>query len=429
MDFISAIKDRIKISTVVGESVPLRQAGNSLKGLCPFHTEKTPSFIVNDEKGTYHCFGCGAHGDVFSFVESQSGMSFKDALQNLAARAGITLPKRAVKEGRQKELEVLQAASEWFQTQLRALGQRTGVQSYLTSRGIGQEAQEKFCLGYAPREGLYKHLLSLGFEKTIILSLGLCKKTDYGGTVSFFDFFQDRIIFPIKSSDGGVIAFGGRALGNKQPKYINSPDSPVFKKGFNLYNQDSVREHSRVFVAEGYTDVIAICNTGRAAVAPLGTALTAAHLSLLRRRGCTPILCFDGDEAGERAVKRVAELTKEPDTPVVRLPPGEDPASLACKGLLDGALSRYIPIAEITRHPGALEEAWLEGFIEFLAKVGNEADELADLPPPLRSERLLSLFLRHFGLDEEQDVAQMALRLKSVPLALGDQAGPMANPT
>ena len=337
MDYVALIKDRLRVSTLIGEFVTLKNAGTSIKGLCPFHSEKTPSFSVDDGKGFYHCFGCGASGDIFTFVQQFHGLDFKEALRFLAPRAGVILPERVIKPASTNALGLLKNAGEWFRRQI-----IKDVSDYLNQRSIDSQLQSDFDVGYAPAEGLYKHLLDLGHDKQLIFALGLCRKADHGGV---FDFFQNRIIFPIKNKDGDIIGFGGRAMTGQEPKYLNSIESSVFKKSYNLYNQERITESERVFVVEGYTDVIAMKKRGYTAVAPLGTALTRNQLQSIWAAGCTPILCFDGDSAGRRATKKAVQMAtlntaKKTMLEVVLLPPGQDPCGLMSTKNLDNALSK-----------------------------------------------------------------------------------------
>lgn len=340
--FLDELRARTVLSEVVGRRVNLVRKGREFTGLCPFHQEKTPSFWVNDEKGVYHCFGCGASGDSIEFVMRTEGLAFPDAVERLAGLAGLPVPEtspeeRAAATRRNSVLEALEAATRWFQLQLQSEAGRAAV-DYLKSRGVAGEAAARFRLGFAPdrRTALRDHLLKEGFQAELLSEAGLIGEPEGGGET--FDRFRGRIIFPIADVRGRVIAFGGRALGEAKPKYLNSPETPLFHKSRVLYGLAQARkaayDSGEIVVAEGYMDVIALSEAGfTAAVAPLGTALTEDHIRVLWRYAAEPILCFDGDEAGLRAAARAAERV----LPLLKpgyslrfafLPQGEDPDSL-----------------------------------------------------------------------------------------------------
>ena len=354
--FLEALRANLPVSQVVGRRVKLTRRGHEFVGLCPFHGEKTPSFTVNDDKGFYHCFGCGAHGDIVSFHMQIDGESFVDAARRLAEEAGIPMPdqspaQRAAENRRLERLQILELTCRWYQTQLRAPEGRAAL-DYLMARGLDRGALETFRIGYAPagRGQLAAALAGEGATAGELIEVGLLKRSD--GTVR--DYFFDRVIIPITDSRGRVIAFGGRALGDRQPKYLNSPDNQLFHKGENLYNEDrakqSVRGDGQILVVEGYMDVIALDQGGFAnAVAPLGTAVTEHQLKRLWRLAGEPVMCFDGDTAGQRAASRAAEralplLQAGKSLRFVALPDGEDPDSLirsrgagAIRSLIRGA--------------------------------------------------------------------------------------------
>ncbi|MEQ9811688.1 MAG: DNA primase [Azospirillaceae bacterium] len=339
--FLDEIRDRVPVSEVVGRAVKLTRAGREFKGLCPFHKEKSPSFTVNDDKGFYHCFGCGAHGDVISFLTDHDRMAFMDAVEILAGRAGLAMPEQTPEarreEARRKTLhETIEEACRFFEEQLAEPAGRT-ARAYLEGRGVDPETMRTFRLGYAPRDGtLLAHMKARGFELDQLIEAGLARRPDDGRDA--YAFFRDRVIFPVEDRRGRVVAFGGRVLEGDGPKYVNSSDNPLFHKGQLLYNFARARQaagqgHS-VVVVEGYMDVIALVKAGfRGAVAPLGTALTEEQIKLLWQVTKTPYLCFDGDEAGGRAALRAVDrlfphLVPDRSVRIAYMSAGEDPDSL-----------------------------------------------------------------------------------------------------
>ena len=338
--FLDELRARVSLGAVVGRRVKLTRAGRELKGCCPFHNEKSPSFFVNEDKAFYHCFGCGVHGDVIRFVVEQEGLSFRDAVASLAAEAGLPMPveSAATREREQAQAglhDITGAAASWFTEQL-AGGGGDSARAYLNKRGIGAATAQAFGLGFAPdtRTRLRAALHALGADK--LIETGLLIAPDDGGEP--YDRFRGRLMFPIRDPRGRVIGFGGRILGDGQPKYLNSPDTPLFDKGRTLYNLDRAapvaRKSGRLLVVEGYMDVIGLAQARIAdAVAPLGTALTEMQLQLLWRVVPEPILCFDGDAAGQRAGLRAALRALpllEPGHSLrfATLPAGQDPDDL-----------------------------------------------------------------------------------------------------
>lgn len=343
--FLDEIRARVPISAVVGRKVKLQRAGREWKGCCPFHNEKTPSFYVNDEKAFYHCFGCGAHGDVVRFVCEAEGRTFREAVEQLANEAGLDMPRegranRAQEERLKGLLDVMAAAQTWFADQLQGIS-GADARSYLQRRGLLPETIRRFGIGFAPdkRDALKSALLAKGASEAMLVEAGLIIATD---DRSPYDRFRNRITFPIRDGRGRIIAFGGRILGDGQPKYLNSPDTPLFDKGRTLYNIDLAgppgRKSGRIFVVEGYLDVITLAQAGiEAAVAPLGTALTEDHLRRLWRITAEPLLCFDGDSAGQRAAIRAAHralplLEAGKSLRFITLPEGKDPDDLVRSG-------------------------------------------------------------------------------------------------
>jgi DNA primase len=324
MDLIDIIKSKLLLSDIVGKKVRLIKRGDSFVGLCPFHNEKTPSFSVSNTKGLYYCFGCSASGDAFEFISQTEGLSFKEALERLASVTGVELPKSlSITKGDNKLFLALDLAANWFAQK------NQGVVDYLKQRKILPEIIDKFKIGYAPSSGLKEYLNSSGIEDKILIDIGLVNK-------NFHDYFYDRLIFPIYNIAGRVIGFGGRALSpEQQPKYLNSPESQLFKKRENLYGLNfalsEIRKKQHIFVVEGYMDTIALHQAGISnAVAPLGTAISAEQIKNLWRFAKEISICMDGDSAGRHAATRVAELALpilEPGYTLkfVTLPSNKDP--------------------------------------------------------------------------------------------------------
>ena len=340
--FLDELRNRLSIASVVGRRVRLVKRGREHTGLCPFHNEKSPSFTVSEDKGFFHCFGCGAHGDVIGFVMRSEGLAFPEAVERLAGEAGLQVPMLDPRERQQAERAttlggVMEAATSWYESQLHASAGQT-ARRYIEGRGLTAETIGRFRLGFAAnsRTALKEALLARDFPEALQVEAGLLIKPDDGGPT--YDRFRDRVMFPIGDRRGRIIAFGGRALGEAPAKYLNSPETPLFHKGRTLYNLAIAREASReagtVIVCEGYMDVIALAQAGFAhAVAPLGTALTEEQMAELWRLTAEPILCFDGDSAGMRAALRAAErclplLQPGKSFRFALLPGGQDPDDL-----------------------------------------------------------------------------------------------------
>lgn len=307
------IRARVDLVSVIGEVVALKRAGNSFKGLCPFHQEKSPSFTVNPERGLYKCFGCGESGDLFSFVMKTQNLSFVEALRELARRAGITLSEARSGGGpRDAILDLNARAAAFFAAEL-ASPRGQPAREYLVKRGIGAAETEAFGLGLAPDawDGFLRSLPP-GIEKSLLDTCGLFRKNDRGG---HYDLFRDRIIFPIQDAAGRVVAFGARSWKDKEqgPKYINSPETPVYVKGRHLYGiqraKDAVKRTGRAVLVEGYTDVIIAHKHGFTNVlAALGTALTLEQVTLITRLAGEIILAYDPDAAGRKAAERGIDI-------------------------------------------------------------------------------------------------------------------------
>jgi len=365
-EFIDRLRNYLPISEVVGKRVPIKRHGREFHALCPFHKEKSPSFTVNDEKNFFHCFGCGAHGDSIGFIKDFEGVTYPEAVERLAIEAGLPVPQmtREAEEFERKRHtleDVMALAAHWFGEQLETPG-GAEARDYLRDRGLTAETIAHFGLGYAPggREVLKHALMKQDISEDMLKEGGLIAVTDQGGT---YDRFRGRLIFPIRSLQGKVVAFGGRLLPSAQAsnaaKYLNSPETPLFKKGEILFAYDiakrNIRESGTIMVAEGYMDVIALHQAGfTTAVAPLGTAVTESQLKLLWRAAPEPVMCLDGDAAGQRAMQRAAELALPLLKPgfslkFATLPPGEDPDSLI-KRSGSAAMQQVLAQANILSH-------------------------------------------------------------------------------
>jgi DNA primase len=363
--FLERLRTTARLSEVVGRRIAITKKGKEHGGLCPFHNEKSPSFTVNDDKGFYHCFGCGAHGDAISFIQNYEKIShFGEAVERLARELGVPLPElseegKVEAEAWQKTLNALEAAAKFFERQLMSeAGMK--ARNYLEKRGITQATIKQFRLGFAPET--YGHLknalLKEGFSEQDLLEAGLLARRDNGET---YERFRARLMFPIRSQKGKVVAYGGRLLEPNEhaPKYLNSPETSVFKKREVMYNVDGAMPHARntgqIVLVEGYMDVVSLVQAGFPnVVATLGTAVSTEHLQMLWRVVDAPIACLDGDAAGQRAMLRVAELafpklTAGKDIRFAVLPQGDDPDSLVQregKAALEAVLARANPLHE-----------------------------------------------------------------------------------
>lgn len=363
--FLDDLRARLPVSEVAAKRVKLKRAGREWKGLSPFKQEKTPSFTVNDQKGFYHCFASGKHGNIFDFIMETEGVAFVEAVEIAASQAGMSIPAAtpdaARHEQRRKALHgIMDLAAKFFAD---TLASRLGAKArgYLADRAIALETQLQFRLGYAPTEkyALKEHLGSLGIPVDDMIEAGLLIAGD--DIPVPYDRFRDRVIFPISDARGRIIAFGGRALEKGvAAKYLNSPETPLFHKGSNLYNLAAARQAAHdgapLIVVEGYIDVISLVMTGFAgSVAPLGTALTENQLTLLWKMADEPILCFDGDSAGQRAAFRAADLALPHLRPgkslrFALLPEGQDPDDLARAGgraAIENVLHAAKPLADM----------------------------------------------------------------------------------
>ena len=407
--FIDEVRARIGLADVIGRRVKLVRRGREHSGLCPFHNEKSPSFTLNEDKGFFHCFGCGKHGSVFDFVMETEGLSFPEAVEKLALEAGLQIPEQSPQAAARAQAQaglydVMELAAKWFQDQLAAeAGQE--ARGYLRERKVGKQAMEDFRLGYAPesRNALKNYLLAKQVSEADIVEAGLIIKPEDGGTS--YDRFRHRLMFPITDRRDRVIAFGGRALGDARAKYLNSPETPLFHKGHVLYNlapaRPHVRESGKVIVAEGYMDVIAMAEGGFPyAVAPLGTAVTEDQLQELWKLAAEPVFCLDGDRAGWGAAVRAAERA----LPILKpgyslrfalLPEGEDPDTLvrgkgaeALQQILDDAL----PLSEVIWRKHADGQQ-----LETPERRAGFKGELLDTARTIRDQTVRDYYFQHFN--------------------------------
>lgn len=423
--FLEDIRNRLPISMIVAERLgrPKRKSGGELWYQCPFHSEKSESFKCNDQRGRFHCFGCGADGDIFKFLMLSRGRTFPEAVEELAGKAGLSVPKDSPeairREARRLSLiEVVGEAQAFFRAQLRAPAGRAALEY---ARGRMTDAQmERFGVGYAPadRSGLKSHLAAKGVDQAAMIDAGLLIAGD--DIPVSYDRFRDRLMFPIFDEKGRPVAFGGRAMAKDvAAKYLNSPEGPTFHKGGMLYNGASAKaaawDGAPVVVVEGYVDVIATVSAGfEGAVAPMGTALTEDQLRLLWRMSAEPIVCFDGDPAGIKAAYRLVDLALPMMVPgrslrFVILPPGMDPDDMVrnsgAKALAD-ALGQSVPLINVLwrrategrqfESPDALA-ALERGLLDQVAAIPDEnlrthyiravRDQVFAIPRPMRVTR------------------------------------------
>ena len=397
--FVHELLSRVDIVEIVGRSVELKRAGSTWKGLCPFHGEKSPSFTVSPSRQTYHCFGCGVHGNAVGFLMEQHGMGFIDAVKDLAQQAGLAVPETASQPGereeaarqKQKQLtlsDVLGRAADGYRRQLKASDRAI---AYLKGRGLSGEIAARFGLGYATDSWRGLASVFASYDDPLLEESGLViahadePRPGDGDEVPSgkrYDRFRDRIMFPIRSVQGAVIGFGGRVLDRGEPKYLNSPETPVFSKGRELYGlfeaRTAIRQRGYALVVEGYMDVVALAQAGfENAVATLGTACTAEHVQKLVRFTDSIVFSFDGDAAGRRAAGRALEasLPHALDTRTIRflfLPPEHDPDSFV-RALgapaFEQEVERAVPLSRqiVAGAADGLDLATAEGRARFLA--------------------------------------------------------------
>jgi DNA primase len=393
-EVVEEVRARADLVEIVGEVVPLKRSGKDWKGKCPFHEDRTPSFYVVPDKGIYHCFGCGAKGDVFSFLKERQGLGFLDAVRELGRRYGVEVREvgtgEAEDDPHRAHYEANAFARDFFREMLADQGVGARARAYLEGRGIDAATQERFGIGFAPDgwRALRDAAATHGISDELLLEVGLLSTSERASEP--YDRFRDRIIFPIESVSGRVVAFGGRVpgpVGKGVPKYLNSPESPIYHKGEVLYalgwNRNAIRREKAALVTEGYMDVVALAAAGiDHAVATLGTAMTPEHARLLRRYTDHALLLFDSDEAGLRATFRAADvlLAAGCQPLVVTLPPGEDPDTVVRSEGAEG-LRRHLDAAVdvVDRKLVLLGE---RGFFDTIDRTRTAVDKLI---PTLRA--------------------------------------------
>ncbi len=414
-DFIQTLLARVDIVDVVDRYVPLRKAGANYVACCPFHSEKTPSFTVSQSKQFYHCFGCGAHGTAVGFLMEYGGKTFPDAVEELARDAGLAVPRVESRPGESERREqaqdlatLLLAAAKHYRAQLKDTPRAI---EYLKGRGLTGEIAARFGIGYAP--DAWQPLAS-AFERYDALELETAGLVVNGDAGKRYDRFRDRIMFPIHDSRGQVIGFGGRVLGDGEPKYLNSPETPLFSKGRELYGlylaRNAIRTAGRVVVVEGYMDVVALAQHGiDYAVATLGTATTPVHAQKLFRLTDTVVYCFDGDNAGRKAAWRALEntlpvLSDGKNASFLFLPDGEDPDDFVRrrgKTAFEEMFARATPLSEFllselsAQHPANSAEGRA-------ALVNAARPYLAQLVAPILSALLRRRLAELTGLPEAE---------------------------
>ncbi|PKG54710.1 DNA primase [Halomonas sp. MES3-P3E] len=440
--FIDDLLGRVDVVEVVGERVQLKKAGRNYSGLCPFHQEKTPSFTVSADKQFYHCFGCGANGNALRFLMEYDKLPFPEAVEQLAGRLGIEVPREGADDPRAQQREkkrkegvnLLELAASFYRERLK-MQEGQPAQRYLTGRGLSGEVIKTYGIGYAPSgwEALKQHLSERGIGEPVQVEYGLLiHREDTGRT---YDRFRDRVMFPIRDLRGRTIAFGGRVMGDDQPKYLNSPETPVFHKGRELYGLYEARQASskleQLVMVEGYMDVVALAQFGiHNAVATLGTATTEDHLTRLFRLVSRVVFCFDGDRAGRQAASRALEtaLPQMIDGREARflfLPEGDDPDTLVRREGTEAFQDRVtcaMPLSEFLFEQAAQgrDLNTVEGRERFASQV---LEALNKVPDGMLKSLLLESLAQRSGLAQEQLKVLLEKRTQAAQrhLAQGEQ--------
>ncbi len=421
---IEEIRSRINILEIVSERVDLKRSGRSYRGLCPFHAEKTPSFYVDPDKGVYHCFGCGASGNLFRFVMDTEGVSFREAVEILAQRLGITIEYGDREDRRNPLLRILDFARTYYASQLQGPSGE-GARRYLEQRGIRRDMVARFQLGYAPPTGLglIREAERQGFPRELLQQAGLLTVTSDGRV---YDLFRERLMFPVQDATGRTVGFSGRTLADAQPKYLNTPETLVFKKGRLLYGypqaRDAIRARDEAILVEGQVDVLLMHQVGyENTVAPLGTAFTEYQARQLARSTKHVLLLFDGDEAGVKAVQRtIPVLLGAGIFPrVALLPEDTDPADLASREpeALPRLMDQAVDIVDfyLQKRPETVEEGYrqMRAFVEALAGARD----------PVLQESFVQEAAKRYGYDlGRMREALEVLRREAVPRRGGGAA-------
>ncbi len=412
-DDVERVRQSTNLVAMFEAVTTVKKSGASWQAICPFHSEKTPSLSIDPGRGLFHCFGCDEGGDVFTFLQLTEGLEFREALQELADRAGITLAATPGadrnREKRRRLLDAVEEAGRFYRDFFNQSKEAAAARDYVRGRGYGREIVEKFGLGFSPPgwDALSRFLHQQGFAERVILEAGLAKRNREG---RLFDHIRGRLIFPIRNVSGALVGFGGRALGDEQPKYLNTPETPLYKKSELLYGLDMARAEisraGRAVVVEGYTDVIAFHLADYpAAVATCGTALGKRHLELLGRFASTIILAFDADAAGERAAVRGEELrissNLDLDLRVAMMPAGQDPADLVKEQDGPQLLRKYVKQSEsmVRFHVRAiLNRHDLEDEVSQGRAMGEAAPLIALRPNSGERDQLAGYVARHTGM-------------------------------
>jgi DNA primase len=441
-EIVERVRQHFDIVDVIGEYVRLKKTGRGYSGLCPFHNEKSPSFSVSQDKQLYHCFGCGASGNTFSFLMQKEGITFHEAIERLASRANITLPAEEMEDAdspeyrRRKEMfRAHDLAAKFYHHILMNTEAGLPALRYLESRGISRTTIESFQLGYAPKswDVLRNFLLKRGFEEDLLLEAGLLSESA-NQKGRYYDKFRHRAMFPIHDGQGQVIGFGGRVMEkDEKPKYLNSPETPLFHKGRHLYNlhraRGPMRQESTVLVLEGYMDVITAAQNGVTnVVAALGTALTVDQVRLLQRNVQEIVMMFDGDEAGQKAALRSLDVVKESGASVkarvATIPEGLDPDEfLKAYGkeafqrvVLDTASSMTtFRMLALRKHFNLATQQGREDYIRAVIQ-----QVLAPVQSPVELETHLKELVEEFGYSRDALEDEVRLARKKAPV--GDNA-------
>ncbi|QNI03837.1 DNA primase [Halomonas sp. SH5A2] len=419
--FIDDLLGRVDVVEVVGERVQLKKAGRNYSGLCPFHQEKTPSFTVSADKQFYHCFGCGVHGNALRFLMEYDKLPFPEAVEQLAGRLGIEVPREGADDPRAQQREkkrkegvnLLELAASFYRERLK-MQEGSEAKRYLHERGLSSDVISDYGIGYAPGgwEALKQHLSERGISESVQIEYGLLiHREDTGRT---YDRFRDRVMFPIRDLRGRTIAFGGRVMGDGQPKYLNSPETPVFHKGRELYGLYEARQASsrleQLVMVEGYMDVVALAQYGiHNAVATLGTATTEDHLSRLFRLVGRVVFCFDGDRAGREAASRALEtalpmMIDGREARFLFLPEGDDPDTLVRREGTEAFQDRVtcaMPLSEFLFEQAAQgrDLNTVEGRERFASRV---LEALNKVPDGMLKSLMLEALAKRSGLAQEQ---------------------------
>ncbi len=444
--FIDDLLARVDVTEIVGERVTLKKAGRNYSGLCPFHQEKTPSFTVSADKQFYHCFGCGAHGNALRFLMEYDKLRFPEAVEQLASRLGIEVPREGAEDPRaqarerkrQEGVNLLELAASFFRERLK-MPEGRHARDYLAQRGLSREVQQAFGIGYAPEgwEALKRHLGERGISEAVQVEYGLLVHREESGRT--YDRFRDRVIFPIRDVRGRTIAFGGRVLGDAKPKYLNSPETPVFHKGRELYGLYEARQAEprleRLLIVEGYMDVVALAQFGiRNAVATLGTSTSEEHLVRLYRLVSEVVFCFDGDRAGRQAAARALEtvlplMIDGRQARFLFLPEGDDPDTLIRREGAEAFADRITcasPLSEFLFDQAAQgrDLARIEDRERYASQV---LGALGKLPEGVLKSLMLSELARRTGVDPARFEALLEAA-RPAPEVGGDPAAPAPAP-